>query len=175
MRAFYGIVFDDETKNKIYGIQSEVKKYTSRGKFVPLANFHITLKFLGDIDPKEFDDYCDLLESAVGGFNAFQIVTKGIGEFTKANKAMPYIGIKESKALIAMNNNIQQMVNRSYLLRHENFTPHITLARQVETKERLSDIEITNFNIEVNKIALFESKNEKNKLVYEERAIIRLV
>ncbi|PKM49618.1 MAG: RNA 2',3'-cyclic phosphodiesterase [Firmicutes bacterium HGW-Firmicutes-7] len=175
MRAFYGIVFDHETKNMISTIQNEVKQVTSRGKFVPMENFHITLKFLGDIDSNEFDDYCDLLDRAVGGFNPFKISTQGIGEFTKANKSMPYIGIKESKALIAMNKNIQQMVNRSYLTRFENFTPHITLARQAEMKEKASLIEMKNFNIEVSKIALFESKNENNKLIYTERAIIRLV
>lgn len=175
MRAFYGIVFNEDTKNKIYSIQDEVNKVASRGKYVPKENFHITLKFLGDIENNEFEDYCDLLDRAVSGFNAFNIVTQGIGEFSKGNQIMPYIGIKESKALIAMNKNIQQMVNRSYAMRFENFTPHITLARQVETKLKVSSIEINNFDIEVNKIALFESKNVNKKLIYEERAIITLV
>lgn len=174
MRAFYGIVLDKETKNKLYEIQKKVSKISNKGRFVSEENFHITLKFLGDIGSNEVDDYIDLLEAGVSGFNAFVLKAEGIGSFSKGNKLIPWVGLKSNKALIAMNKNLQDILFRNYGIRYENYTPHLTLGREVVTSEDINSLSITPFDIVVNKIALFESKNINNKLVYQEKAIITL-
>lgn len=51
MRAFIGIDFDDNTKNEIRDLQQQYREQARKGRWKHRDNFHITLKFLREVDP----------------------------------------------------------------------------------------------------------------------------
>lgn len=174
MRVFYGIVLDPETKNRLYDIEEQIKKVTTKGRFVPKENFHITLKFLGEIDAKEVKEYGHLLEESVSEFDSFVLKADKIGAFVKKNRTIVWVGLSTNHTLVNMNKNIQDQLIGKYGLSYETFTPHITLGREVLAEHDLCKIEIPPFDIKVKEIALFESTRINGKLVYQEKALITL-
>ena len=59
MRAFIGIDFSQGLKKEIGELQKELRKYALKGRWKYIDNFHLTLKFLGEINfeqKKEIDD-----------------------------------------------------------------------------------------------------------------------
>lgn len=56
MRTFIGLDFDDRLKEELYEIQKNIRTSSQKGSWVPLPNFHITLKFLGDTNENQVDE-----------------------------------------------------------------------------------------------------------------------
>lgn len=174
MRVFYGIVLDAQVKNKLYEIEQQVCKRSTKGRFVAKDNFHITLKFLGEIGLGKVEYYSRLLENSVSRRHAFTLIADHIGSFKRGNKIIPWIGLKENKDLMTMNRKIQEILFNCDGTAIEKYTPHITLGREVILTDDLNNLIINAFEIVVNKIALFESKRVDNQLVYQEKSVITL-
>lgn len=49
MRLFIGINFNNQIKNEIAKSQFIIKQKASKGNFVTSNNFHITMKFIGNL------------------------------------------------------------------------------------------------------------------------------
>ena len=64
MRTFIGIDFDIELKKKIRDLQSIVRENSQKGRFKYIGNFHLTLKFLGDITIEEVPIINQVLENS---------------------------------------------------------------------------------------------------------------
>ena len=65
MRTFIAIdINDDELIKKIYELSLAVKRTGASLKLVEPENLHITLKFLGEIDPKDIDIIKKVIEIA---------------------------------------------------------------------------------------------------------------
>ena len=53
MRTFIGIDFEDAIKNNILELQNKLRKYVVKGRWKHSDNFHLTLKFLDEIDSEQ--------------------------------------------------------------------------------------------------------------------------
>lgn len=175
MRVFYGVVFNEDTKKKISEIQQEIMKISNKGRFVSKENFHLTLKFIGEISTDQVKECGNLLFEGIRDVDQFIMRTNGIGFFSRGSKQLPWIGISKENQLIDLQKRVQELLSRHMDLRAEAFTPHITLGRDVELASQLEGIKIDDFDIVVNRIALFESKNVNGKLTYLERAVVHLL
>jgi len=51
MRCFFAIEFDEETRQVLTGIQNALRGSGISGNYTRPPNFHLTLKFLGEISP----------------------------------------------------------------------------------------------------------------------------
>lgn len=174
MRTFYGILFKAETKDRLENIQKQLQHISKKGRFVIPNNFHMTLRFLGEIEAKSVAEYAALLDEVVMGQAAFTLYTAGIGAFNRGSKCMPWVGIEVSDTLLCLQKKLQAALNIQFGLPLEKFTPHITLARDVELHQPIDGLNIEALEIRIEKIALFESKNVNGKLVYEPRAVTLL-
>ncbi len=175
MRVFYGIVLNDEAKNKIDSVQKELMQIAGKGKFIFKENFHITLRFMGEIDPSNVETYGRLLFDVTKDIGKFTLITDQVSSFSKGIKILPWIGLKESEELLSLHQDLQQVLKKNLSVEEEVFTPHITLGRDVELKSNLGSLQIEPFEIIVNRLALFESKNIDGKLQYLERAVVHLL
>lgn len=175
MRVFYGVVFNEEIKKKISDIQQEIMKISNSGKFVSTENFHLTLKFIGEIGTDQVKEYGNLIFEGIRDVEKFVMRTNGIGFFSRGSKQLPWIGISKENQLIDLQKRVQEALSKRMDNKVEAFTPHITLGRDVELSSQLDGIKIDDFDIVVNRIALFESKNMDGKLTYLERAVVHLL
>ncbi len=92
-------------------------------------NFHLTLRFIGDVDEGVADD----VDGALMEIDAppFDISIAGIGYFGKAKAARAvWAGVETNEPLIRLQQKIESAMQRIGLAAEERkYTPHITLAR----------------------------------------------
>ena len=51
MRLFLGLPFEEGAKDRFAQAQGELKKLAEKGNFTTRENFHLTLVFLGEVEP----------------------------------------------------------------------------------------------------------------------------
>ena len=92
-------------------------------------NFHLTLRFIGDVDEGVADDVDGaLLEIDAPPFDVF---IAGIGYFGKAKAARSvWAGVETSEPLTRLQQKIESAIQRiGFAAEERKYTPHITLAR----------------------------------------------
>ncbi len=132
-------------------------------RWIRPENYHITLRFLGDVDRHVASDYIARL--AEMSFEPFSLTIKGVGHFGSKRAHALWAGIEPCEALT----NIYEAHERAAVavgLEHEprKFTPHITLARLSRTRPStiapflgdFADFQLPPF--EVREAALFSAK-----------------
>lgn len=175
LRAFYGVVFNEETKKRIHEIQMALMKISDKGKFPPKENFHITLRFIGEIDAVKVKDYGRLLFESTKDFRKIKLLTSHVGSFSKGSTVLPWLGIRESEELVDLQKSLQDTLTKKHAFEGEAFSPHITLGRDVVLNSNLGSLKVEAFEIVVNRLALFESRTIDGKLSYIERAVVHLL
>jgi len=151
MRVFIAIDLPNNIKDKIY---QEIKNIRGvKGKFVERENLHITLKFLGEIQPNVVEKIKKELENIK--FQKFEIEIYGFGEF---NNRVLWFGIKKGfDRIMELKKEIDNSLKKFGFMPDNNFHPHITILRVKEilskedyyhTLEKMKNIEIGRFLVE---------------------------
>jgi 2'-5' RNA ligase len=81
IRAFFAIDTSDENKNKIFEVQRTLREIDSEIKWESSAKFHITLKFLGDIEESILKEMTEDIRNDMSNFGKFEIKFCGLGSF----------------------------------------------------------------------------------------------
>lgn len=132
MRLFIAINLSARNKNlinnKIRIIKKNVKE---KVKWVKKANWHITVKFLGDVNKNRLS----LLKSKikeVKNFNKFYFQINSINTFPDIDyPKVIYLGVDKGKnKLIEINNEIEKKMSElNFEKEQRDYTPHITIGR----------------------------------------------
>jgi len=145
----------------------ELMPYFSNARFTHPENYHITLKFIGEIGRDNFNKTIKAIKTVASEIGKFMIWTKGVGNFTKRNKHIFYCSTKDSVDLHNLNSVIdKELKNVGVIFNDGKFTPHITLAREVVLSDRYPEIEFEEKGIEVEAISVMESTRVNGKLTY---------
>ena len=81
IRAFIAFGIPDSLRAGIAGIQEQLREHRFRVRWVRPESIHLTLKFLGDIDPSDAMAIADAMEAAAKGVAPISLAVKGIGAF----------------------------------------------------------------------------------------------
>ena len=153
-------------------LQSQIHKGTSWTKH---GNFHLTLKFLGDVHPEAIHEVSETLQRVTDTYAPFSIAFGGIGAFPNlARPRVIWLGIKQEASTVSR---LAKAVNLE--LRHLGFStdhrfhPHLTLAR-LRTATNLEPLKnilrkydtIVGGSMRVNEIALMQSQLHPNGAIY---------
>ncbi len=140
MRVFIAIDLPDELKEEIFKIYNKIKFI--RAKFVEKENLHITLKFLGELQPPKVKEIQEALKSIE--FEKFKIRVKGLGAFPDFNRIrVLWLGIAEGKEkLLELQRKVDIICKKFGFPLEKEYVPHITIARikQVLNKEKFLEI-----------------------------------
>lgn len=170
MRVFFALEFDSELKSKMKKVQQVIVKNSLKGNFTSEENFHLTLKFIGDIKENEVEKLKSALIKAIEDHSKFNLNVKDIGNFKRGNKKILWFGINKNEQLNKLFQSLdQELFNIGYEKEDRVYTPHITIGREVVLKEDSINIEQTiDFNeiVSVNRVSLMESTRKNGKLVY---------
>ncbi|ACO03778.1 MAG TPA: RNA 2',3'-cyclic phosphodiesterase [Persephonella sp.] len=102
------------------------------GRWVPVQNFHITYRFIGDVTSKELEDIYSLLKNEINYPRTVSLNLKGVGAFPNiSNPRVFFIKVEDSNGdLVEINNFIQDRLSvLGYKKEIKPFVPHITLKR----------------------------------------------
>ncbi len=175
MRAFIAVDIPDEIKRKISELQTELKtEDIFSGNWA--SGFHITLKFLGEVDEEKLKNVRNTLENICKKTKKFDLELKGLGAFPSEDYIrVVFAGAGEGDEPAMF---LQKQVDAA--LRKENFAPasgyknHVTLIRvkSVNNKSKLKEIfskyrEKSFGKFAVDKIKIVKSTLAPNGPVYE--------
>ena len=101
----------------------------SVNRWVPPENFHITLRFLGEVDGRD----AHYVDAALAGIRAprFSLRLKGVDAFSSGQRVKAvYAGVEKQPALQHLHDKVESAVVRAGLPPEgQKYTPHVTLTR----------------------------------------------
>ena len=97
-------------------------------RWVDVENYHLTLRFIGDVDGRLADEIANALDRVHRP--AFSLTLSGVGAFGSRKPHAVYAGVAPSPGLFALQAEIERICQRLGLdADPRKFTPHVTLAR----------------------------------------------
>jgi RNA 2',3'-cyclic 3'-phosphodiesterase len=128
VRAFVAIDLPESIKQKVYDSQNALKQCNVRLKFVDPAGFHITLKFLGEVEPSSIDPIIHALQSL--SQDPFTIT---VGPITWNNPKRPRViwcTIRDGGECASLHHRIEDLLAPLGIPRENRpFATHATIAR----------------------------------------------
>lgn len=172
LRVFIGIKLPDGIKEQLVAVQEEAKRASCRGSFTDPDNFHLTVRFIGEVDPDQKNAIETVLARCAAEQGPFLIETNGLGYFVKKNKWIIWMGIRENRQLQQRYDQLNTSLQEGTMTMADEvaFIPHITLGRGIvltQDWEVLSKVPLPpDQKIPVTALTLFESVRLGGKLVY---------
>src|SRR5487761_21439 len=121
LRLFVGIALPPELKLAL----SQIAIGFPGARWVDPGNYHLTLRFIGEVDEGMASD----LDAHLAGIRArrFALTLAGIGSFNARNV---FVGVERNADLVHLQDKVESAVARSGIEpESRRFAPHVTLAR----------------------------------------------
>lgn len=172
MRVFFAIEFDNETKGYIKDIQEIVKENSIKGNFSHEENFHLTLRFIGEVNEVDVEKLKNSLNIAVEKSKPFEIEFTKLGFFARGNKKIVWLGLRnEDGKLMELFRSLEEALKENgYESEEKGYRPHITLSRETLLKEdferEFNRVKIKERKVKISKVSLMESKRVDGRLRY---------
>ncbi len=183
MRCFIAIDIPDNLKREIVDATKIARAEHSELKWVEEENLHITLKFLGEVEPSRVEKVKGALERVSRMIRPFSLSTSSFGTFPeKGALRVFWIGIEgDLDILRRLHELIDAECSRlGFAKEKREFTPHLTLARarrythERVTLEDLNLKELRKKPFRVNEIVLYQSILRPEGPVYKKLSLFRL-
>jgi RNA 2',3'-cyclic 3'-phosphodiesterase len=136
MRLFIAVGFSEEIKVRILEVQSRFaaacQEEAGRVRWVVPAQFHITLKFLGERPEHMVPAIGAALEAELASVPGFSIELGGVGTFPRNGPIDSFwLGMTQGTAEVeALAARVTQAMDQDFRLDNSKpFTPHMTLGR----------------------------------------------
>ena len=172
MRLFIAIEIPEEIKEHIADIQERIIGNENKIKLVNKNQIHLTLKFLGEVQPDKIETIKDSLKKI--SFKPFSIYLDKIGVFPNENYIrVVWVGLKPEELILELQKNIDEKL-KNLFKKEKIFKSHLTLARVkfIENKkefvEKLKNIKIENIKIDINNFKLVKSALTPKGPIYED-------
>jgi 2'-5' RNA ligase len=132
MRLFVGIDLPWELRHQVSALTTTG---IQGARWVPPENYHVTLRFIGEVPPHRAEEI-DLALAAIRG-RGCALTLAGVGTFSKAGRATTlWVGVERNPRLEHLQNKIETALQRAGLEpERRRFQPHLTLARLDNTPE----------------------------------------
>lgn len=170
-RVFIAIEFQENIKNYLHKIQSIVIKESKTGNFTSKENFHLTLKFIGEVKVHKLEEINKCIDEVALNQSDFKLYFDRLGQFPRESKSIVWVGLKSNEILDKLYLDLEMALEKIGIKREgKKLTPHITIGRQVVFNEEFSKLEqiinTDNMPILVDKISLMETTRVDGKLKY---------
>lgn len=169
MRIFVGIDIPKEVKIALNDETDKFLKYTSHSKKTLVDNFHLTLKFIGEIDISQIETLEHILKEQLKDVDSFDIQLKDFGSFKKKDGYILWMGVLKGVGMLkTIHKKIDDVLNKQYGLDKAIFSPHVTLAKRVELKDQneLRKNKTRAYNFKVEHIVIYYSHIVDDVLTY---------
>jgi 2'-5' RNA ligase len=174
MRAFLGIDFNKELKREILNIQLKLRSLASSGRWKYVDNFHLTLKFLGEIELKQVEKINTVMDVICKQTPKFSLKISGFGSFPgRECLRVVFLGIAGDIDKLGW---LQQEIESGleaigFMKEKRHYTPHITIGQNIILKSEKNSIKHLDDNIKlpeirVDRVHLFKSEQAGSKRIY---------
>ena len=123
LRLFTAIEIPEALRTRLTFLQSGVPG----AKWTPIENFHLTLRFIGEVDEATAADIDDVLSAL--DERQFELSLRGVGEFGGRDPKALWVGVAPSPPLSHLVAKIERALQRMGLeAETRKYVPHVTLA-----------------------------------------------
>ena len=138
IRTFIALELPPSVISLLENVQEDLKSMRLRAKWVRPENIHLTLKFLGDINPGDIDKIGRAMMDAAADFTAMDLVAKGVGVFPGIKRPrVIWVGLGgQLELLFAMQRMLEDnLAALGFKKDKRPFKGHLTLGRFRQTVE----------------------------------------
>ena len=175
IRCFVAVEIPESIQALVRPVQTHLQSQIRKASWTKPGNFHLTLKFLGDVRPEAINDISEAIQRVTDTHSPFSIAFGGIGAFPNlARPRVIWMGMKQGASTVSR---LAKAVNLE--LAHLGFSidnrfhPHLTLAR-LRTAVNLEPLKnilckydtIDGGSMRINEIAVMQSQLHPNGAVY---------
>ena len=175
MRLFIALDLK-ELKSEFQKIQHKLPKDIAKFKIVP--TFHLTLKFLGDVNEDKIEEIKQALSTI--RFHPFRLTSDNLGVFpSNAYIKVIWIGLKENIQLQNLQKQIEKTLEKFHFRKDFEFLAHVTLARVkfISSKEKfikkLNKIKVLQKEATIKEFKLIRSTLTKKGPIYKDLEIFK--
>ena len=132
MRTFIAIELDDPIRRKLGHIRQGTAIRDRAVRWVKPSSIHLTLKFLGEIEPEVVPEVSAAMERAVAGIAPFAIEVGEFGCFPNMhNPRVLWVGVRSpADTLILLQSEVEAELGAIGFKREKRaYKPHLTVAR----------------------------------------------
>lgn len=132
VRTFICIEIPESIKDRIGRLQDSLRKIDAQISWTKPSNIHLTLKFLGDVEPSRISRVVGAVERAATKTGPFEIDVGGAGCFpSPRNPRVLWIGVPiVPEPLTHLYSNIDnELALEGFAREARKFAPHLTIAR----------------------------------------------
>ena len=165
MRVFIGVPLDASARRSISAVQNELAK-TAHGRWIPLENLHITLRFIGET--RALGELSSALERACLGLAPFSVRISGLGCFERHRRALVFAKVLDAdRKLGFLHESLESALGDVGFGREVHaFKPHITIGRDIELNAPPA-LEYPEIPLRVSEAVLYESLRTPYGMKYE--------
>jgi len=181
---FWAVRIPNHIKQTIHDELTQIKPIFQFKRWVDLHDYHITLAFLGSVNPQQLQSVIKLVGDAIKKQKAFTLMIEGLNVFgAQKSPRIFWAAVNEVDELYQL----QEIVHKTCLaagftLETRPYHPHITLARKWGGEEEFKMDDLITHNtfgekalsFQVSEIVLYKSNLEKTPK-YEPVAVFSLV
>lgn len=175
IRCFVAIEIPHPIQKLLKPVQTHLQSEVRKASWTKLGNFHLTLKFLGDVQTETVDAINEAVQNVANIQTPFSMALGGIGAFpTLARPRVIWAGVKHGASTVS---SIAEAVNlelkRLGFPTDNRFHPHLTLGRlrmPVNLESLKSFLHkydtIDKAVVNVNEITVMQSQLHPNGAIY---------
>jgi 2'-5' RNA ligase len=131
VRLFIAVNLPDDLRRAIHAAAAPLRRRTVPVKWVDPEGLHLTLKFLGAVDPDRLADIVAALERACRGARPFPLPIGGFGAFPTPGRArVLWVGCEPVPPLELLQHGVErEFAPLGFPVEGRPFRPHLTLGR----------------------------------------------
>nr|BAL55848.1 2'-5' RNA ligase [uncultured Acetothermia bacterium]BAL58840.1 2'-5' RNA ligase [Candidatus Acetothermum autotrophicum] len=131
MRLFYCFELPAAVRAQLYEIAQPLRAIDARVSWVRPENFHITVKFLGEVEPPAAEALTALGAQIVKEFPKTEIVFDTVGAFpTTQRPRVLWIGSRQApQAIFDLQARLEEELMKMGFEAERHFAPHVTVGR----------------------------------------------
>ncbi|MFB6346534.1 MAG: RNA 2',3'-cyclic phosphodiesterase [bacterium] len=175
MRAFFGIPCPESVRETLEPMAVELAD-TTNIKTVRPENYHLTVKFLGDISQSDCRDFDSLLQSRLPTPGPLKLDVEHVGVFpSMEHPSVVWAGIEPTESLQLVHDEVESVaLDLDFDPEDHDFRPHVTLGRyknSMNNKQKLLEW-IQNYgdehfaSFEAGNLHLYESELTQDGPIY---------
>lgn len=135
MRLFVAVNFPEDLRETIVEATRPLREAELPLRWTDRDHLHMTLKFLGDVQPQEAERAGEILDGVAGGYAPFEVGFEGVGAFpTLRSPRVVWVGVEAVLELRSAKHDLEHGYAHMGIDRETRaFRPHVTVARADES------------------------------------------
>ena len=130
-RLFTALTLPEDVRAWLSGLRGGLRG----ARWIDPENYHITLRFVGDVDDRTADEIAHALDKVERG--PFEITLSGLGAFGNKKPHSVWARVDPCQALLELQAEQERMLQRmGHSAEARRYTPHVTIGRLRGTSQR---------------------------------------